>query len=176
MNGSTVVLTWDGPLAGEAPQNFVIEAGSRRGARDLAVLLVSPLDRSFTATGVWPGVYMVRLRAVRQGVPGAASNEVAVVVGGACVTAPPAPSGLTSTVTGSTVTLTWNAPGGPVTSYVLVAGYAPTTSNAANADTGNSFTSFVATGVPSATYYVRIQAKNACGVGDFSNEAMVVVR
>src|SRR5262249_7547470 len=104
-----------------------------------------------------------------------ASNEIAVVVGGGCSGAPVAPSGLAYSVTGSTVTLTWNAAAGAVTSYILVAGYSTGAGNAANADTGNSYTTFVATGVGRGVYYVRLHARNACGVSGPSNEVAVVV-
>jgi len=174
VTGSTVVLAWEGPASG-SPSTYVIEAGSRPGASDLAVLVTGDAGHTFTANGVGSGVYMVRVRSVYPDHLSGASNEIAVVVGGACGGPPGAPSGLAYTVSGSTVTLTWNAPPGAVTSYVLIAGYSPRASDAANADTGNSFTTFVATGVGPGTYYVRLHAKNACGVGAPSNELAVVV-
>jgi len=118
---------------------------------------------------------MVRVRSLYPDHASGASNEIAVVVGGGCSSAPGAPAGLTYSVSGSTVTLTWNAAPGAVTSYVLVAGYSSGAGNAANADTGNSYTTFVATGVPSGVYYVRLHARNACGVSGPSNEVAVVV-
>ena len=99
----------------------------------------------------------------------------AVVVGGGCSSAPAAPAGLTYAVSGSTVTLTWNAAAGGVTSYVLVAGYSSLAGDAANADTGSSYTTFVANDVGRGVYYVRLHARNACGVSGPSNEVAVVV-
>src|SRR5262249_25211866 len=157
-----------------SPSTFVIEAGSRQGASDLAVLVTGDAGHTFTANGVASGVYMVRVRSVYPDHESGASNEIAVVVGGACVGAPGAPSGLAYSVTASAVTLTWNA-APAATSYVLVAGYSPRASDAANADTGNAFTTFVATGVGQGTYFVRLHAKNACGVSGPSNEISVVV-
>jgi hypothetical protein len=151
----------------------LIEAGSRPGASDLAQVVAG--ERSFTAAGVGSGVYMVRVRSLYADHASGASNEIAVVVGGGCSGAPIAPAGLAYSVRGSTVTLTWNAAPGAVTSYVLVAGYSPRAGDAANADTGNSYTRFVATGVGRGTYYVRLHAKNACGVSGQSNEIAVVV-
>jgi hypothetical protein len=78
-------------------------------------------------------------------------------------------------VSGSTVSLTWNASPGAVTSSALVASYSPGAGNAANDDTRNSYTTFVATGVPRGMYYVRLHVRNACGVGGPSNEVAVVV-
>ena len=174
VSGSTVVLVWDDPQTG-SPSTYVIEAGSRPGASDLAVLVTGDQSRTFTASGVGSGVYMVRVRSVYSDRVSGPSNEIAVVVGGACGGPPGAPSGLAYSVSRSTVTLTWNAAPGAVTSYALVAGYSPGASDAANADTGNSFTTFVAAGVGRGTYYVRLHAKNACGVSGPSNEIAVVV-
>ena len=175
VHGSTVVLEWDGPTSAEAPIGYVIEAGSRRGASDLAVIATNGSGRSFTAFGVGSGVYIVRVRSGYRGGVGQASNETVVIVGGGCGSEPSAPGRLAYTVSGSTVTLTWDASGG-ATSYVLVAGYRSGRADAANADTGNSSTEFVATGVGRGTYYVRLHGKNACGVSGESNEIAVVVR
>ena len=172
VSGSTVVLTWDSPLAG-TPPNYLIEAGSRPGASDLAQVVVA--DRSLTASEVGSGVYMVRVRSLYADHASGASNEIAVVVGGGCSRAPDAPTGLVYSVSGSTVTLAWNAVPGAVISYVVVAGYSPGAANAANSDTGSRYTTLVATGVGNGTYYVRLHARNACGVSGPSNEVAVVV-
>jgi len=175
VSGSTVRLVWDGPVSGD-PIVYAIAAGSRPGASDLAQIFTRDNGRTFTAYGVGTGVYMVRVQSVDADHWSAASNEIAVVVGGACLGAPIAPQSLGYSVDGSTVTLTWNPAPGAVTSYVLVAGYSPQGSDAANADTGTSYTAFVAHGVGRGTYYVRLHARNACGVSGPSNEIAVVVR
>jgi len=118
---------------------------------------------------------MVRVRSLYSDHASAASNEIAVVVGGGCSSAPGTPTGLVYSVNGSTVTLAWNAAPGAVISYVVVAGYSPGAADAANVDTGSSYTTLVATGVGSGTYYVRMHARNACGVSGPSNEIAVVV-
>jgi len=145
---------------------------ARAGRARSRVLLVSrSIGRS--RRGRLARVYMVRLRAVPSGRPGAASNEVASWSRGVRhARRRRAPDVHRDWVDGDADV---ECAGRPVTSYVLVAGYAPSTSTRPTPTRATSFTSFVATGVPSATYYVRIQAKNACGVSDFSNEAMVVV-
>jgi hypothetical protein len=180
VQGSTVALNWDAAETDDPPFTYVVEAGSRPGAADLASLTTNDVQRAFTAFNVAPGTYLVRVRATghRRGTTGP-SNEVVVVVGSGgsrgCQAAPPPPSGLRYSLSGSTVTLTWAAPGGLVSSYILAAGSAPQGIDAAYADTGNTFTRFVAAGVPRGTYYVRIHAKNACGMGGSSNEIAVVV-
>ena len=90
--------------------------------------------------------------------------------------APASPRGLAARVTGSTVTLTWNASqGGGAASYVLEAGTAPGMSNAARANVG-AVTSLVVHAVPANTYYVRIVAVNGAAVSAPSDEIVVVVR
>lgn len=89
---------------------------------------------------------------------------------------PPSPRGLAARVTGSSVTLTWNASqGGSAVSYVLEAGTAPGMSNAARANVG-AVTSLAVHAVPANTYYVRIVAVNGAAASAPSNEIVVVVR
>jgi subtilisin family serine protease len=91
--------------------------------------------------------------------------------------APGAPSGLVATSSGSSVQLRWNAPttGGAPTSYTIEAGSAPGLSNLANFATGNTATSFAASGIGAGTYYVRVRATNSAGASAASNEATLVV-
>ena len=87
---------------------------------------------------------------------------------------PNAPTALAAVVTGSTVTLTWNGPGGVVDAFVLEAGSAPGLSNAANGIVGVA-PSYVATEVPPGTYFVRVRALDGSGLGPPSNEIQVNV-
>ena len=89
---------------------------------------------------------------------------------------PGAPAGLTSTVSGATVTLSWSAPttGAAATSYVVEAGAFPGRSDYV-IPTGTLATSFVATGVGSGTYFIRVHGANAAGLGAGSNEVLVNV-
>jgi hypothetical protein len=106
---------------------------------------------------------------------------VPTVAGGArtvlALTAPGTPINLSSSVSGSTVTLTWTAPatGDAATSYRLEAGSSSGASDLANSDTGGAATTFIATGVPNGTYYVRVRAQNGGGRSDPSNQVVVTV-
>ncbi|MCX6553136.1 MAG: M12 family metallo-peptidase [Acidobacteria bacterium] len=90
---------------------------------------------------------------------------------------PGAPVTLVASVAGRTVTLTWGPPAGASpTSYVLEAGSAPGLSDLVNTDTGSATPALVATDVAPGTYYVRVRARNAGGIGPVSNEVVVAVR
>jgi hypothetical protein len=106
----------------------------------------------------------------------APSNEITVFVGNPTIP-PGAPTGLTASVSGSSVTLAWNAPatGGPVTTYIVQAGSSPGISNLANFATGSTATSFFAAGVGAGSYFVRVRASNAGGNGEASNEVLLLV-
>lgn len=90
--------------------------------------------------------------------------------------APGAPSNLAFTVSGTTVILTWRAPGagGAVASFVLEAGTSAGLSNIASFNTGSTATTFTATGVPNGSYFVRVRARNADGTSGPSNEVTIV--
>jgi len=93
-------------------------------------------------------------------------------------TSPPGPpTGLTATAVGSTVTLTWGAPatGGAPTAYIIEAGSAPGLANLANFSTGNTATTFSASGVGAGSYYVRVRATNSAGTSAPSADALLVV-
>jgi hypothetical protein len=178
-SGSTVTLTWTAPGSGDPVVAYVIEAGSSSGAADLASITTGNAATTFTAAGVGAGTYYVRVRALTAGgVSGPPSNEAILRVGSSgCTTAPNAPGGLGTSVSGSTLTITWVAPAGgcPVSAYILQAGTAPGLSNIATSNTGNTATSFTATGAPAGTYYVRVLAANAFGLSAASNEGTFTI-
>ena len=91
--------------------------------------------------------------------------------------APAAPTGLTVSPSGTTVTLTWLAPAGldDVTSYVIEAGSSSGASNLANFDTGGTSTTMTVQAVPPGTYFVRVRARHATGLSAPSNEAILSV-
>lgn len=103
----------------------------------------------------------------------AAVCSCGVVTAGA-QSAPYRPTGLTATVQGTTVTLSWRAATGAA-SYIVDAGTAHTLSDILQFPTGTSATSFTTTGVPDGNYYVRVRASGAAGTSGPSNEVTVTV-
>jgi hypothetical protein len=173
LSGTVVTLTWSVPASGGAVGSYVIEVGLSPGDSSLAVFDTGSPLLSFSAAAP-SGTFFIRVRARNGAGTGAPSNEVMVVVGASCVAPPQPPSNLAATVVGPSVTLTWIAPIGAITEYVVQAGSSPGASNLASVATGSANTSLNA-GVASGTYFVRIRARNSCGLSPASNEVVVVV-
>ncbi|MBI3492869.1 MAG: fibronectin type III domain-containing protein [Acidobacteria bacterium] len=176
-SGGLVTLTWSAPVSGDPVVTYIIEAGSAPGLSNLAIVTTNSTATTFSASGVGNGTYYVRIKAQNATGTSAASNEVTLVVGPvACTSAPGAPTSFATSVSGSTVTLTWNAPSGGCapTSYILQAGSTAGSSALANDNVGN-VTRFVATNVGTGFYYIRVVASNAFGKSAASNEVLTTV-
>lgn len=174
VTGPRLTLTWAAPASSAPITGYLVEAGSATGLTDVACLAVNA--RSLAFVPVAPGYYFLRVRAMNAYGLGPASNEALITAGG--VPAPPlAPGGLVSRVSGSNVTLEWNAPlGHAPASYVVRAGSAPGLSNLAQVEVGPAAQTVAFGGVPIGVYYVRIHAVGAQGMGPASEEVIVIVR
>jgi hypothetical protein len=175
--GSLVTLTWDLPSTGsDGTTSYVIDVGNAPGVTNLGVFPAGAA-RSFTASAP-PGTYFVRVRALNGAGASEESNEVVVSVpgGGAGCAIPAAPSGLSFTVQGALVTLTWRAPasGSPTISYLLEAGSSAGASNVAAIDLGGPALSASAQ-APPGRYFVRVRGRVGCGTGPPSNEVVIDV-
>jgi predicted phage tail protein len=175
------MLVWNAPSTGSTPQSYIIEAGTFSGARDV-VLDTGTTATSFTANGVSPGTYFVRVRSRNDVGTSEASNEVILNVTGGTGSsptpaAPAAPVALTVTVTGNVVRFAWlpSPAGGAPQTYWIDAGSASMQSDLASFSTGSAATSMTVPGVPAGTYYVRVRAANAMGVSGASNEVIAFV-
>ncbi len=172
-----LTLAWIAPAAGDPIVTYVIEAGSTTGGSNLARFATGSAATTFSATGVPPGNYFIRIRGTNAaGLDGPPSNEVLYQVGVIrCLPTPP-PSALTLIASGGgTVALTWGQPSGLVSSYIVEAGSASGLSNVANSDLGSRLTSLTATNVGPGIYFVRLRARNACSVSSPSNEIRVTM-
>src|SRR5207253_1056105 len=145
-------------IGGDAPSSYLVQAGSSAGLTDIASFDTGGVATSLTVLSVPSGTYFVRLRAVNGAGISEPSNDVQAIVAGSvpCVTLS-APIGVTASVTGDTVFLTWSPPPGCApSSYVIQVGSSPGLSNLASFSTGSTATTFTATGVAIGTYYLRI--------------------
>src|SRR5262249_47405160 len=133
VQGPFVSLAWSPPSGGSVA-GYVIEAGTSPGATNLAQVPVSASTTSISAP-VGFGTYYVRVRAFNTTpAAGPASNEVTLNVNGGATPAAQ-PQNFRVSVSGSSVTFSWNppSPSEGVTDYVLDAGTAAGASNLANA-------------------------------------------
>ena len=177
VSGSTALLTWAASPGG-TPSSYIIQAGSAAGLANLVVFDTGSSSPSFTATGVSPGVYFVKVLARNSSGTSGASNEIVVTIGGgSCSLVPAVITGLSTSSSGSNVTISWQTPsvGCAPTAYMIQAGSAPGLSNLANFSTGNSRTTFSASGVGSGTYYIRVIGTNAAGAGGPSGDVALTV-
>ncbi len=149
----------------------LLEAGLAPG---LANLLTSGVGNGTNFIATAPaGTYYTRLRAVNAcGVSGP-SVEVPVALG--CTAESVVPGGLTVTKSGGAAVFSWLPPLGAL-SYRLRLGSAPGVTDLGEVEVGAVTSLGVSlAGVPPGTYYVRVAAVSACGVGTASNEVAVSV-
>ena len=172
--GSSITLSWTAPVGAGVPTAYIIEAGSATGLSDLGNFSTGNTGVSYSTSGVANGRYVLRVRATNPGGTSGPSNEVLLVVGPA---APGAPTGLTWSSAGSSISLSWTAPGsgGPAAAYIIEAGSSSGLANLANFSTGTSATSYSAGGIANGTYFVRVNASNTGGTSGPSNEVALRV-
>jgi hypothetical protein len=164
---TTVSLAWTPAATGGAPTSYVLEAGTSPGAANLFNGNVGASTQLTAA--VTPAVYYIRVRGVNATGVGPASNEVVLTAG---CTPPAIPTGLTFSVAGNTVTLSWNpAPG--AAAYVLEAGTSPGAGNVFSGPVGGATS--LAASAPAGTYYVRIRSANPCGISNPTADVTIVV-
>ncbi len=172
--GSSIALSWSAPATGGAPSEYIISAGSGRNLSDLARFSTGSTATSYFASGVAAGGYWVRVQAQNVKGTGAPSSDVELLVGPGT---PGTPGSLSVSSAGSSITMSWQAPttGGPPATYVIEAGNQPGSSNLANFPTGNTQTTYSASGVVEGTYFVRVRAANAGGTGPATDASYLVV-
>ena len=160
-----------------AAPSYILEIGSATGLRDLANAPVGVISTmSIPVAGVPAGSYYFRVRATNAAGTSAASNEVPVVFGAAPVV-PGVPGTLSSTMTTTTMKLTWAVPttGTSVTAYLLEAGSAPGAKDRGTLTLSASGTVLSGNKPPRGTYYFRVRAQNAAGIGGSTNEVKIVI-
>lgn len=165
--GLLASLTW---LPAPAATGYVLDVGPAPGVTSGSAQLGNVTTFQAVAP---PGLYYTRLRAVNTCGSSLASVEVPLTL--ACSPTAVVPQSFSATKAGGVATFAWVAPLGAV-SYRLQAGTAPGLSNVLDADLG-AITSLSVPlgGVGAGTYYLRVVAASACGLGAPSNEVVLVV-
>lgn len=168
INGTAVTLAWE-PSA-DVALSYTIEAGSRDGAADLARITV-PGDRTSFTTEAPPGTYFVRVRADTTCGPSGTTPDIWLTVGQG--TLPSAPAGLTVTGVVPMYTASWQ----PVADahYVLEVGSGPGLTDVARIVTAATTVGPAAV-PPGATYYLRVRAIGAAGIGPPGQEVVLSAR
>ncbi|MCA1583444.1 MAG: PQQ-dependent sugar dehydrogenase [Acidobacteria bacterium] len=167
VSGSAVTVSWT-PGAGSSPAStYQIEVGSQPGSSNLLVSQTS--QTAFAANGVVNGTYYVRVRAANAGGLSVASGEIIVNVG--CVVGLSAPTGYMHQVGPSFASLSWNPVSGAA-GYRVEAGSGP---GLANLGTFLAQSPALAGQVVPGTYYARVRAFNACGVGAATADRVITV-
>ena len=169
VNGSTVTLSWGPPYQGGAPASYLLEAGASPGA---TFVQQPTADQRLVVTGVLPGRYFARVRAVNANGAGPASDDVLVTIAGAGSPPTTAPVNLVGWMSGPRLTLTWGAP--PSAAGISArrpAGSATGLTDLACLGVNARALTFIP--VAAGYYFVRVRAMNARGLGPASNEVLV---
>lgn len=166
--GLLVSLAW---ATSPGATGYRLEAGSGPGLANLASMDLGPVT-TFNTTAP-PGTYYTRVRAYNGCGVSAPATEVPVTL--ACSATAVVPGGLEVRKAAGTATFTWLPPLG-ATSYHMQVGTAPDRSDLGDIAIGPATTLPVnLAGIAPGTYYVRVTAVSACGVGAPSNEVAVTV-
>jgi hypothetical protein len=163
-----VTLSWT-PGPGGAPTGYTVVAGTASGASNLGMF---PMGGVTSISAVAPEGIPIYVRVVASNAGGqATSHEINFQIGGGSV--PGVPMLRAPDITGSTVSLSWTAPGsgGAAASYVLLARAPGGPLVAVLPVSGTSFS----TVAPPGTYLVTVVAVNGAGQGPESNQITVRV-
>lgn len=165
--GLLAALAW---RPSPAATGYVLDVGLTSGATHASAPLGNVTAFQTVAAA---GSYFARVRAVNACGSSGPSVEVPLTLGCSATAVVPGTLGVTSG--GGAATFSWLAPLG-ATSYRLRAGTAPGASNVVDTDVGAVTSVGVPlAGVPAGTYYVRVVAVSACGIGAPSNEVALTV-
>lgn len=165
--GLLAALSWS---AAPGATGYVLDVGRASGLVE-ATLGLGPATTYQTLAPA--GSYFTRLRAQNACGTSAPSVEVPLVL--ACSATAVVPGTLSVTKAGGVATFSWLPPLG-ATGYRMRVGTVQGASDVADISIGTVTALAVPlAGVPPRTYYVRVVAESACGVGDPSNEVAITV-
>ncbi|MGZ4442053.1 MAG: fibronectin type III domain-containing protein [Nocardioidaceae bacterium] len=180
----SATLSWSVPASngGAAITGYNVYRGTAPGGESATPVASNVTTTSFTDTGLTNGTtYYYTVAAVNSVGTSPRSNEASATPRAVQATVPSAPLGVAAAPGSQSMTVTWSAPssdgGSPVTGYnvyrgTTAGGEAPTP--VASNVTGTRFTDSGLTN--GTTYYYKVAAVNAVGVGAQSAEASAAPR
>ena len=171
LTGPNLSLAWTAPAGAVTAYSF--SAGTTAGSSNAATVSLPGTQTSIGGT-VPGGTFFARVTATNACGTSGPSGEVFFTIG-APDPLPAAPTNLAVTVSGSTVSLTWTAPAGAVTGYVLEGGSGLGLANFGTLRTGPATSITLPFGIPSGTHYVRVRAITSAGSGAASSDVVVTV-
>lgn len=166
----TLHAAWEPPADAIDLIGYVVEIGSVPGASNLVQATTTALSWSQPAPE--GSEYYLRVRGLRSNGAGQASEEAIITTGTVVTQLPGAPEQVTMVLEGARLSMAWMPPasGGWATSYVIEAGSSPGAADVAIVEVGN-MTGWSYDGVPPGrTFYVRVRARSAVGLGPPSPE------
>ncbi len=169
LGGTNLSLAWTAPAG--AVTGYTLQAGTAAGLSNVATLALGP--QTSISGPVAGGTFFARVTASNACGTSGPSGEVFFTIG-APDPLPAAPTNLASSLSGNTVSLSWTAPAGAVTGYVLEAGTSAGLANLGTLRLGAT-PSLVVPGVPAGTYVLRVRAVTSAGSGAASSEVVVAV-
>lgn len=165
--GVVAALSWQPSFAATG---YVLDVGPSPGATAVSVPVGNLTAFQATAPA---GTHYTRVRAVNA--CGSSAPSAEVVLAAACSPSAVVPAGFTVNKVGGVATFAWQ-PALGATSYRLQAGTAPGLTNVLDTDMGTATGLTVPLGgVPAGTYYLRVAAMSACGLGAPSAEVALTV-
>jgi hypothetical protein len=182
VTGSTVLFVWEPPASGDSVTTYMLEAGSSTAASNLASF--SAGDATMYRANVPLGTYYVRVRAVNAAGAGPASDDIAVRVADAtpCAGPPAMPQdfgGFFDVIRGATSIELSTYALGPANSFIVEIGSASGRTDLwtyEKAASENRLALMLYGTVPRGSYFVRVRARNACGIGEPSNEVVIRIQ
>jgi fibronectin type 3 domain-containing protein len=173
---NTVGLSWQAPLnnGGSTVTQYSIyrsTTANSEGPLGAPIATVSGLTTSYPDnTAVNGTTYYYKVTATNATGEGALSNEASATPTNT-IAPPGSPTSLKATATTTSISLSWTAPTGPVSSYNVYRGTAPGGEGALPYQTGVSGSPWTDPSTASGTtYYYKVTAVNGGGEGPASNE------
>ena len=170
MNGTNLSLAWTPPAGAVTAYTFL--AGTSAGSSNAATVALPGTQTSIGGT-VPGGTFFARVTATNSCGTSGPSGQVFFTLG-APDPLPAAPTNLVASVSGQTVSLSWNDQAAPVTGYVVEAGTGAGLANLGTLSLGPA-PSVVLPGVPTGAYAVRVRAVTSAGSGAPSTDVIIVV-